>query len=237
MSLRRKIVDSAGFARLVSGLFAGYVRLAHAASRWRREGFGPMEAAVRAGEPVIVAVWHQRLMMAPYLFDARLGPICTLTSAGRAGRLAGLMQTRFGFETISMSSHKRHVALSREVLRRMRKGISVGIAADGPRGPARESSLVPLIWARSSGARVFVVSFSASRVLELPTWDRMWLPVPFSRGVLCCAEWAAEVPRKADDAALEALRQDFEARLDAVTDASDRAAGRPAAVAEKAPGG
>jgi len=49
----------------------------------------------------------------------------------RAGRMAGLIQTRFGFETIAMSSHTRHVALSRAVLGRMKQGVSVGIAAVG----------------------------------------------------------------------------------------------------------
>lgn len=234
VSLRKRIVDSKGFARLISGLFAGYIRLAHATSRWRREGFEEMDRALAAGEPVIFVVWHQRLMMAPFMFDRSLGPICSLTSAGRAGRLVGVMLQRFGWENISMSSHKRHVALSREVLRRMREGVSVGIAADGPRGPARVSSTVPLIWARSSGKRVFAVSFSANRVVEFPTWDKMWLPAPFSRGVFRCAEWTGAVPRKADEAELEALRRDFEATLDAVTDDSDRAASRPVASRETA---
>ncbi|MGD9862602.1 MAG: lysophospholipid acyltransferase family protein [Pseudodonghicola sp.] len=233
MSLRKKIADSAAFARIVTGLFAGYIRLAHATSRWRREGFEPMDVALRAGEPVIFVVWHQRLMMAPYMFDLSLGPICSLTSAGRAGRMVGALLGRFGWENISMSSHKRHVALSREVLRRMKQGVSVGIAADGPRGPARVSSTVPLVWAKSSGCRVFAVSFSANRVVEFPTWDRMWLPAPFSRGVFRCAEWTATVPRQTDEAELEALRQSFEATLDAVTAASDRAAGRPVGTSDQ----
>lgn len=233
MSLRKKIADSAAFARIVTGLFAGYIRLAHATSRWRREGFEPMDDALRAGEPVIFVVWHQRLMMAPYMFDLSLGPICSLTSAGRAGRMVGALLGRFGWENISMSSHKRHVALSREVLRRMKQGVSVGIAADGPRGPARVSSTVPLVWAKSSGCRVFAVSFSASRVVEFPTWDRMWLPAPFSRGVFRCAEWTGTVPRQTGEAELEALRQSFEATLDAVTEASDRAAGRPVGTSDQ----
>ena len=43
-----------------------------------------------------------------------------------------------------------------EVLRRMKEGVSIAIAADGPRGPERVSSTVPLVWARSSGKRVFI---------------------------------------------------------------------------------
>ncbi|MFV0514448.1 MAG: lysophospholipid acyltransferase family protein [Jhaorihella sp.] len=226
MSLRRRIADSAWFNRFVEGLIAGWIRLAYRTSRWDRIGFEAMDGVLRTGKPVIVALWHQRLMMSPYLFDASLGRICTLTSGARAGRLAGQVQARFGFDTIAMSSNRRHVALSREVLGRMREGWSVGIATDGPRGPARVASTVPLVWARASGARVFVVAFSARRVIEFPTWDRMWLPAPFTRGVLMCREWRETVPRKPAEAETEALRRKLQAALDDVTDAADRAAGR-----------
>ncbi|WP_353351669.1 DUF374 domain-containing protein [Aquicoccus sp. SU-CL01552] len=224
--MRRKIADSRGFARVVTGLFAAYIRFAHCTSRWQRRGFEAMDDAVRAGEPVIFVVWHQRLMMAPCMFDVTLGPICSLTSGGRPGRMVGALLERFGWQNVSMESRKRHVKLSRLVLQKMRDGVSVGIAADGPRGPARVSSTVPLTWARSAGCRVFTVSFSANRVVEFPTWDRMWLPSPFSRGVFLCREWEGTVPRKASEAEIEALRQDFETALEAVTAESDQMTGR-----------
>ena len=229
MSLRKKIADSPRVNRAVEAILAGWIRLAYRTSRWNRTGFEPMDEALRAGEPVIVALWHQRLMMSPYLFDASLGKICTLTSGARAGRLAGQVQSRFGFGTIAMSSHKRHVALSREVLGRIRDGYSIGIATDGPRGPARVASTVPLVWARTSGCRIFVVAFSANRVLEIPTWDRMWFPAPFSKGVLMCREWPETVPRKPSDAETETLRLKLEAALNEVTDAADAAVDRPGA--------
>lgn len=226
LSLRKKIVDSAWFNQAVEDLFAAYIRFAYRTSRWERSGFEAMDEALRSGTPVIVALWHQRLMMSPYLFDASLGKMCTLTSGARAGRLAGQVQARFGFDTIAMSSHKRHIALSREVLDKIRDGFSIGIATDGPRGPARVASTVPLIWARASGIPIFVVSFSARRVIAFPTWDKMWLPAPWTRGVLMCRKWDNEVPRKASDAQTEALRLKLEQALDTITNTTDRATGR-----------
>ncbi|UWQ28412.1 lysophospholipid acyltransferase family protein [Leisingera sp. M523] len=226
MSLRKKIADSPGVNRAVEGLLAAYVRFAFRSSRWSRSGFEDMDTCVRRGEPVIFVLWHQRLIMAPYLFDTSLGRICALTSSARAGRLAGQILVRLGFETIPMSSHKRHVALSREVLRRTRDGCSIGIAADGPRGPARISSTVPVVWARMTGCRVFTVAFAGKKVVELPTWDRQMLPLPFSRGVLMCQEWTDEVPKKPTDAEAESLRLSLEASLEAITAAADSAAGR-----------
>jgi lysophospholipid acyltransferase (LPLAT)-like uncharacterized protein len=226
VSLRRKIANSEWFNRRVEGLFAAYIRFAYRSSAWQRCGFAAMDAALRDNEPVIVALWHQRLMMSPYLFDASLGKMCTLTSGARAGRLAGRVQARFGFETIPMSSHKRHIALSRAVLGKMRDGFSIGIATDGPRGPARVASTVPLVWARASGKRIFVVAFAARRVITFPTWDQMMLPAPWTRGVLMCREWHESVPRKASDEDTEALRQKLENALNSITDEADRAVGR-----------
>lgn len=226
MSLRKKIADSPRVNRAVEGMFAAYVRFAHGSSRWERSGFEDMDACVARGEPVIFVLWHQRLIMAPYLFDTSLGRICALTSAARAGRLAGQILVRLGFETIPMSSHQRHVALSREVLRRTKDGCSIGIAADGPRGPARISSTVPIVWARMTGCRVFTVAFAEKSVMKLPTWDKQMLPAPFSRGVLMCQEWTDPVPKKPTEEEVETLRQSLEASLDAITDKADAAAGR-----------
>jgi len=226
VSLRKRIADSPRFNRTIEGLFAAYVRFAYRTSRWQRSGFEEMDACVKRGEPVIFVLWHQRLIMAPYLFDTSLGRICALTSAARAGRLAGQILVRLGFETIPMSSHKRHVALSREVLRRTKEGCSIGIAADGPRGPARISSGVPITWARMTGCRVFTVAFAEKKVLKLPTWDKQMLPLPFSRGVLICQEWQETVPKKPTDDEAEALRQSLETSLDQITDKADQAAGR-----------
>ena len=126
-----------------------------------------MDACVERGEPVIMALWHQRLVMAGYIFPVGLGPISSLTTSARAGKLAGQVLNRFGYDTVPMSSHKRHVTLSREVLRRIKGGSSIGIAADGPGGPPRVTSTVPLIWARVSGCRVFTVAYSTNRTIKL----------------------------------------------------------------------
>ena len=226
MGLRKKIADSAWFNNSLEGLFAAYIRFAYKSSRWDRSGFEAMDDAVRSGEPIIMALWHQRLMMAPFIFDTSLGPICSLTSSARAGSAVGRLLGRFGFDTVPMSSHKRHVALSRVVLGKMKEGISIGIATDGPRGPARIASTVPLVWARASGKRIFVVSYAARRQISFPTWDRLTLPAPYTTGVLRCAEWKEPVPRKATEEETEILRAKLQDALNEITDAADRAVGR-----------
>lgn len=226
MSLRKRIADSDRYARIITGTVAGYLWFAYRTSRWQRIGFEPMDEAVKKGDPVIMVLWHQRLMMSPYIFDLSLGKICSLTSAARAGTMVGKLLQRFGYDNVSMASRQRHVALSRAVLERIKDGHSIGIAADGPRGPARQSSTVPIVWGRVSGKRIFVVSYSSRRALELPTWDKTMVPAPFTRGVFTCQEWQNTVPRKGTDEEYENLRLSLQSALDDITNASDLACGR-----------
>lgn len=226
MSLRKRIADSETLQDSLANMLARYIRFVHRTSTWKRVGYEPLEELVRAGEPVIVVLWHQRLLMSPYFFPLELGRICSITSSARAGSMVGRVQLRFGFDTIAMSSHKRHVALSREVLGKMREGISIGIAADGPRGPERIASTVPLIWARSSGKRVFAITYSARRAAEAGTWDRALMPRPWNSGIFICREWTKTVPRKASEAEIETLRLDLQKLLNDITAECDVAMGR-----------
>lgn len=222
MSLRKRLANSRRLNRFVVGLFAGWLGLVRRTSRFERVGFDALEAHLATGAPVIMLLWHGRLGFSPFLFDARAHRIVTLTSDARAGRLAGQIQARFGFETVPMSSHRGNQATSRAVLKGLRAGVSVGIAADGPRGPRRVMKDVPLDWARISGARIVLCAGSVRRFWRWGTWDALMFPWPFGRGVLMAQIWEVEVPRALDDTARAALRARLEADLTVLTDAADR---------------
>lgn len=227
MSLRKKIADSEAVLNWAARRIASYIRMVHRNTHWQRIGYEELDRLAAAGEPVIVVLWHQRLAQSPYFFPLDKGRICSITSAARAGSMVGRVQKLFGMDTIAMSSHKRHVALSREVLGLMKQGISIGIAADGPRGPERVSSTVPLVWARTSGKRVFGITYSVRHGRELGSWDRLLLPRPWrNEGVLLCREWTDPVPRKASEEEIEILRQSLEDHMNEITAEADRMVGR-----------
>ncbi|WP_170575877.1 lysophospholipid acyltransferase family protein [Ruegeria atlantica] len=227
MSIRKKIADSEAVLNWVARRIASYIRMVNRNTTWQRIGYDELDALVEQGEPVIVVLWHQRLAQSPFLFPLDKGRICTITSAARAGSMVGRVQQLFGMDTIAMASKKRHVALSREVLGKMKQGISIGIAADGPRGPERVSKTVPLVWARTSGKRVFGVTYSTRHGREAGTWDRLLMPRPWrNEGVFLCREWTEKVPRKASEEQIEELRQSLEQHMNDITAEADRIVGR-----------
>ncbi len=209
------------WAPKVLGLPLGlWLRFCAATSRWERLGEAELEAALRDG-PVVLALWHERIALSGWHWRPGWGPISALHTTRFAGRVAGSVQELLGTQPIAMSSYAGNLAASREVLRRLKGGGSVGIAADGSSGPPRELKDAALEWARASGRPVFVFAFAQRGQRRLGTWDRMVWPRPFSRGVAIWRRWPREIPRRTDPATLEELRRDLAAALDAVADDAD----------------
>lgn len=224
---RKRLADSEWLNNTVASILAGYIHFCYRTSRWDRDGFDELTEYLKTGEPAVMCLWHQRLLMAPFLFDQEVARICSLNTTARAGVMAGRILEKLGFEVEAMNPNATNITVSRAVLGRIKRGFSVGMATDGSHGPARVSKTHPILWARSSGKPLFVVAFAARRVIKLPTWDRMHLPLPFTRGALLVRRWEHDVPRKMSEDELETLRNALDISLDAVTDAADRRAGRP----------
>ncbi|WP_170350862.1 lysophospholipid acyltransferase family protein [Ruegeria atlantica] len=228
MSIRKKIADSEAVLNWAARRIASYIRMVNRNTKWQRIGYDELDHLVEQGEPVIVVLWHQRLAQSPYFFPLEKGPICSITSSARAGSMVGRVQKLFGMDTIAMTSkNANNIAISRQVIGKIKQGISIGIAADGPRGPERVLSTVPLVWARTSGKRVFGITFSAEHGREAGTWDRLLMPRPWrNKGVFLCREWTETVPRKASEEQIETLRQSLEQHMNDITAEADRMVGR-----------
>jgi lysophospholipid acyltransferase (LPLAT)-like uncharacterized protein len=225
-SLRQRLADSERLNAWLARRIAGYIRFVYRTSRWQRIGYEELDALVERGETVVVALWHQRVVMTPYFFPLHLGPGGSVTSSARAGSMVGRVQREFGLISVPMTSRAHNVALSRKVLKMLHGGITVGFAVDGPRGPARVATPVPLAWARSAGKRIFVISYSVRNGWEANTWDRTLIPRPWTEGVFLCREWEETVPRKLSEAETERLRQSLEDKMNAVTAEADAMMGR-----------
>lgn len=225
MSLRRRIITSERFLNAVAAIFAGYLWLVRRTSLIDIRGMDDLSQTLRSGQPVVMVLWHSRLAFSPFMFDQDAGRLCTISSGAHAGRFAGRIQKRFGLSSIALQSRAINMAEMRELMGLLKAGTSVGLAADGPRGPRNVMKAPPLDWARISGAPIFMVTFSVRRFWQWKTWDRLMFPFPFNRGVIQFRKWEMDIPRRAKGADMEALRAQLEADLTALTDEVDLAVG------------
>lgn len=163
-----------------------------------------------AGERVIIAFWHNRLLMMPIAAAGR--PICILNSQHRDGEIATRVASRWNVRAVRGSATRGAVAGFLNLVRAYRDGFSLAVVPDGPQGPCYQAKVGVVQLARVTGALIIPVSYATDRMKQLRSWDRLMIPLPFARVVIAIGEPIA-VARGADDAAIETQRQVLEERL------------------------
>ena len=86
------------------------------------------------------------------------------------------------------SSRRGGNAAMRAVVRAARGGSNIAMTPDGPTGPPRIAKDGVIFAARMSGLPIIPVTFAAKRTKRLRSWDRMIVPLPFSRAIFLYGE-------------------------------------------------
>lgn len=223
MRFLKQLVRSEAGSRIACWLIQLYLRLVYATGRWQVVGVDTALALSARRQPFVAGFWHGRLLMLPFVWQ-RMAPLHMLISQHADGRLIAGAVRYFGIEWIAGSSNLGGQEALRAMVQCLKAGNCVGITPDGPEGPAMRANagIVAVAWL--SGAPILPVTYATARRRILGSWDRMLLPLPFSRGVFLCGE-LIEVPKKLDKAAMEAWRLRVEEQLNALTAEADRLMG------------
>jgi lysophospholipid acyltransferase (LPLAT)-like uncharacterized protein len=164
----------------------------------------------RRGEPFIGVVWHEHLI---YLANVFRGTgFAVLVSRSRDGEIGTRIAHRLGLRTVRGSSSRGGEDALGEIVDLAQNGMTVAFIADGPRGPRREMKLGAVMAAKLSGRPIVPISCAMRRSVRLNSWDRMQVPLPFTRIV----SWAGEpmpVPADASRADCERIRREVEAEM------------------------
>ena len=223
--LRKKIASNRVLKQCVAYLVSWYIRFCYISTRWQRIGFDEMDDCLRNKQPIMALVWHERIWMSPYMFNTKLGKICSVTTKSEVADVGHLLLERFDFEAEMIDPKKSPLAVNRRLLQRIRNGYSIAVSPDGTRGPSRVAKPFPITWVRQTNIPVFCVTFSMRRSLRLPTWDRSLVPLPFNRGVLLARRWTRDVPKRMSNEQFAALTNDVGNQLNALTDEADNMLG------------
>lgn len=176
-----------GWRRLVVWLLAGLLRL------WGRTLRMEADAETYArltssDQPAAIVLWHNRLFLSAeifrrYRFKRR---VCGLVSASRDGAWLAAFYRMIGIHPVRGSSNKHGREAAKVLIEKMSEGHDLGITPDGPRGPIYVLEPGVLVVTRRSNAPLVLVGAQFGLAWRLRSWDRFYIPWPFSRIRMRC---------------------------------------------------
>ncbi len=172
--------------RIVPWLAAGLLLGLHRLLRIVQIDRGYPDGCLARGERVIVAFWHGRLLMMPFLYADQ--PRTILISQHLDGEYISRIARILGSRVIRGSATRGGVRAVKQMIKALREGCHLVITPDGPKGPRGKVKSGVIELAKFTGAPIVPVSFSASRRRLLKSWDAFLLPLPFSRAVYIWGE-------------------------------------------------
>jgi lysophospholipid acyltransferase (LPLAT)-like uncharacterized protein len=173
-------------------------------------------------ERLIFAVWHNRLALVLSGYRrhvTRWAPerrLAGLVSASRDGGMLAEALRCFGVEPVRGSSSRRGGPALREMVGWAERGYDLAITPDGPRGPRYVVQDGVIAAAQLTGLPIVPASYHLGWKVQLKSWDRFQVPLPFSRCDITVGR-VLRVPADAPPQVREALRARLEEELRAIT--------------------
>ena len=133
--------------------------------------------------PLIIVLWHNNLLLlAPILIKFTKNVSYTvLISKSRDGDIPSYLAGTYPKVDVIRVGHKtRHIAML-DSLAAIEKGNILVLTPDGPRGPVHVVKPGVIFSAQKTNADVVALSWQASKMYRLKSWDRFCIPMPFSK--------------------------------------------------------
>jgi len=204
----------------VACVVANGMRLLASTLRYRvNGGRGP---ARLPDEPVIFALWHNRLGLCMKVYKSFVRPdhphehLAALISASKDGALLAAILQAFGVQAVRGSSSRRGAQALLELTSWAGRGYDLAVTPDGPRGPRHVVQEGVMALAQVTGLPIVPYSCRLGWKIRVRSWDCFQIPLPFSHCEMTFGE-PIRVPRGATDAERARLREHLQAVLVAGT--------------------
>ena len=147
-----------------------------------------LRAFTKNDEPVAIVLWHNRLFLSAEIVRRyRQGrPAHALVSASPDGAWLSAFFSLAGTRTVRGSSSRLGREAATALVEVLRSGHDIGITPDGPRGPCYDFKPGALIVTRRTRTPLLLIGAEFESAWQLRSWDRFYLPKPFSRVRMRC---------------------------------------------------
>lgn len=138
----------------------------------------------------VVVFWHaHQLLMAPIakkiVFKKKGAKAYVLISKHSDGRLIANVMKYYGIDSVAGSSSANSKGASLSLLKKLEIDNSyIAITPDGPKGPNMVAKLGAATLASLSKSPIIPFSYDFKDKWTFKSWDKMFLPKPFTNGTL-----------------------------------------------------
>lgn len=168
-----------------------------------------------------MAMWHGQFLMTPKIkpYDEA---VHVMVARHEDGELIAQVLTNFNMGLVRGAGagirrkNKGGAVALKACLKDLKNGISIGMTADVPPGPARVCGLGLITMARLSGRPILPCAVASSRYFTLNTWSRFTINLPFSKLAFVVGD-PLYIPKDADEEQCERYRVYVETVMNDVT--------------------
>lgn len=207
------VYEVRGWRRGLAWVASLLLRLYYASLRWQLDA-PSAQTLSESTSPRLVLIWHNRSLVGPGMLRHSLdvSRLRCLVSPSRQAAWEAAAFAFLGLHSIRGSSTRRSIPATREMLATLRQGQDVVLSPDGPKGPLYEVKRGVLVLARRSGVPLLLMSADSTHAWRPHTWDRHFVPLPFSRVHLRCRLiLPADLVGMEEATALQTIRQAMQA--------------------------
>ncbi|MEM8867533.1 MAG: lysophospholipid acyltransferase family protein [Verrucomicrobiota bacterium] len=134
--------------------------------------------------PCVVIFWHNRLFIAPEFYRRHFSErkLAVLVSPSKDGAWSEGFTKLLGILPIRGSRKGGRAAQAvRDLIAAGKAGRDISFTPDGSRGPMYDMKAGAVTVAMKTGAPILLLSFNCEKSWRLKSWDRLFLPKPFSQ--------------------------------------------------------
>ena len=211
--------------KLISLLGSMYILFVYKTSTIDLKNRKNIDSLFKKNESFIYAFWHDQLLMCPLTWQSEL-EIKVLISKHRDGDIIAKLISNLGFKAIRGSTHKAGktknkggLLSARQMIKSLKKGISIGISPDGPKGPRHKVSDGILSISRLSNASILPVGIGFKKKWVLNTWDKFIIPKPFNQITII---WGEPLPALKNEKKINQIKSKLESTMYSLTKRANR---------------
>jgi lysophospholipid acyltransferase (LPLAT)-like uncharacterized protein len=172
------------------------------------------EGAIPATPPAkgIFCFWHQCTLLCAWYF--RKFRCSIIISQSFDGELIARTLGHLGYNSVRGSSSRGGASGLLALQGVLEKGLPVVFTADGPRGPIYQTKVGPVKLAQMTGEPIGSFYLLPEKAWTMRSWDRFFVPKPFSRVIVSWARPITGVSPLAGGEELETKRQELNDALE-----------------------